>query len=135
MSDQQFSNEELRKRLTPEQYHVLREGGTEAPGSGELLYNEEKGVYVCPVCGSELFKSAAKYDSRTPGLIGWPSFSEAANNKALRLVPDDSLGMRRTEVRCAVCDSHLGHVFEADDSPTGQHYCIDSAALEFKQAD
>ena len=135
MSDQKFSDDELRKRLTPEQYHVLREAGTETPGTGELLYNEDRGVYVCPVCGSELFKSDAKYDSTLPGLIGWPSFSEAANNKALRLISDDSLGMHRTEVRCAVCDSHLGHLFDDPSSPNGQHYCINSAALEFKQAD
>ena len=135
MAAQQFSDDVLKQRLTPEQYHVLREAGTETPGTGELLYNEEKGVYFCPVCGSELFKSEDKYDSHMPGLIGWPSFSEAANNKALKLVPDDSLGMSRTEVRCAVCDSHLGHLFDDPSSPNGQHYCINSAALEFKRAD
>lgn len=130
---QTFSDDELRARLTPEQYRVLREAGTETPGTGELLYNKETGTYVCPVCGSELFKSKDKYDSHTPGLIGWPSFSEAATNTALKLVPDDSLGMRRTEVRCAVCDSHLGHLFDDPSSPNGKHYCINSCALDFHQ--
>jgi peptide-methionine (R)-S-oxide reductase len=128
---QDFSDAELQKRLTPEQYHVLREHGTEAPGSGELLYNKEKGEYHCPVCGSLLFKSDKKYRSTTPGLIGWPSFSEAASNDALKLIPDDSRGMHRTEVLCATCDSHLGHLFDDPSSPNGQHYCINSAALEF----
>lgn len=129
----QFSDDELRKRLTPEQYHVLREHGTEVPGTGELLYNEKKGEYHCPVCSSLLFKSDTKYESTTPGLIGWPSFSEAASNHALRLVSDDSLGMHRTEVLCAVCGSHLGHLFDDPSSPNGKHYCINSAALQFKE--
>jgi len=112
---------------------VLREKGTEVPGSGKLLYNEEEGEYACPVCGSVLFKSDAKYESTTPGLIGWPSFSAAANNKALKLQDDNSMfGMRRTEVLCAVCGSHLGHLFDDPTSPNGQHYCINSAALNFK---
>lgn len=128
---QTFSDEELRKRLTPEQYHVLREHGTETPGTGKLLHNEEKGEYRCPVCRSLLFTSDAKYDSTEPGLIGWPSFSAAAGNSALQLVPDDSFGMHRTEVLCAVCGSHLGHLFDDATSPTGEHYCINSAALEF----
>jgi len=126
-----FSDEELKKKLTPQQYRILRESGTESPGSGDLLYNEAKGEYHCPVCNSLLFSSDAKYESTMPGLIGWPSFSEAASNKALRLMPDDSLGMHRTEVRCAVCDSHLGHLFDDPTSPNGQHYCINSAALNF----
>ena len=130
---QEFSDEELRKRLTPEQYHVLREHGTETPGTGDLLYNKEKGEYRCPVCHSLLFTSDDKYDSAMPGLIGWPSFSVAANNTALKLVPDDSLGMHRTEVLCATCGSHLGHVFDDASSPTGQHFCINSAALEFEK--
>ncbi len=126
---------ELKKKLTPEQYRVLREHATEAPGTGTLLYNEEKGVYRCPVCHSLLFMSDAKYDSTTPGLIGWPSFSDAANNNALQLVPDDSLGMHRTEVLCATCGSHLGHLFDDPSSPNGQHYCINSASLDFEKAE
>jgi peptide-methionine (R)-S-oxide reductase len=130
---QQFSDEELKRRLTPEQYHVLREHGTETPGTGDLLYNDEKGEYHCPVCSALLFKSDAKYESTVPGLIGWPSFSEAASNDALELVPDDSLGMHRTEVLCANCGSHLGHLFDDSSSPNGQHYCINSAALTFRK--
>jgi peptide-methionine (R)-S-oxide reductase len=130
---QQFSDEELRAKLTPEQYYVLREHGTETPGSGELLYNEQKGEYRCPVCNSLLFKSDAKYESTMPGLIGWPSFSAAASNDALTLMPDNSLGMHRTEVLCATCGSHLGHLFDDPSSPNGQHYCINSAALTFKE--
>ncbi len=132
---QQFSDDELKQRLTPEQYHVLREHGTEAPGSGELLYSNENGEYHCPVCGGLLFRSDAKYVSTTPGLIGWPSFTEPANTDALTLVPDDSLGMHRTEVLCAHCHSHLGHLFEDSSSPNGQHYCINSAALAFVSPD
>lgn len=131
----QFSDDELKQRLTPEQYRVLRERDTEAPGTGALLYNEAKGEYSCPVCHSRLFTSDAKYESTMPGLIGWPSFSEAAGNDALVLTPDTSLGMHRTEVTCAVCGSHLGHLFDDPSSPNGQHYCINSAALEFKPTD
>lgn len=125
------SDDEWKKKLSKEAYNVLRKKGTEVPHSGALLNNKEKGMYVCGACGAELFSSESKYDSRTPGLIGWPSFSEAAKNDALKLAPDDSLGMQRTEVMCAQCGSHLGHVFDADDSPTGQHYCINSVALNF----
>lgn len=128
---QQFSDDELKQRLTPEQYRVLREAGTEVPGTGELLHNAETGEYHCPVCNALLFTSQAKYESDTPGLIGWPSFSEAASNKALALVPDDSMGMHRTEVQCANCGSHLGHLFDDASSPTGQHFCINSVALDF----
>jgi peptide-methionine (R)-S-oxide reductase len=131
----QLDEEELRQKLTPEQYRVLREKGTEAPGTGELLYNEEQGEYHCPVCHSLLFTSASKYESTMPGLIGWPSFSEAASNDALELVPDSGMGMHRTEVLCAICGSHLGHLFDDPSSPNGQHYCINSAALEFMKKD
>ncbi len=127
-----ISEDELRHKLTPEQYHVLRERGTESPGSGKLLYNEAEGEYACPVCGSVLFKSDAKYESTTPGLIGWPSFSTAASNDALELKDDNTMGMHRTEVLCRVCGSHLGHLFDDPTSPNGQHYCINSAALNFK---
>ncbi|HZM64247.1 MAG TPA: peptide-methionine (R)-S-oxide reductase MsrB [Candidatus Saccharimonadales bacterium] len=129
-----FSDEELKKRLTPEQYHVLREKGTEVPFSGDLLENKATGEYKCAVCGNVIFKSSAKYDSHTPGLEGWPSFSEVAARGTIELVPDDSfLGMHRTEVVCKVCGSHLGHVFDADDSPSGKHYCINSCALDFTE--
>jgi len=131
----EVDEDELKQRLSPEQYHVLREHGTETPGTGELLYNEEKGEYRCPVCHSLLFTSDKKYESTMPGLIGWPSFSEAASNDALKLVPDNSLGMQRTEVLCATCGSHLGHLFDDSSSPNGQHFCINSAALEFLKKD
>lgn len=125
---------EWRKKLSKEAYHVLREKGTEAPFSGTLLKNDKTGMYACGACGQELFKSQAKYDSETPGLTGWPSFSEVASNDAVEIKEDRSDGMQRLEVVCANCQSHLGHVFKADDSPTGIHYCINSVALDFKKA-
>ncbi|HVX58925.1 MAG TPA: peptide-methionine (R)-S-oxide reductase MsrB [Candidatus Saccharimonadales bacterium] len=128
-----LSEEEIKKRLTPEQYHILREKGTEAPFSGNLLNNKEKGMYVCPVCGSELFSSEHKYESGTPGLAGWPSFYNVASSDAVKLSEDLSHGMHRIEVSCATCGSHLGHVFNGDDdSPNGMHFCINSSSLEFK---
>lgn len=126
---------QLNPNLTDEQKRVLFEKGTETPGTGEYLTHNETGMYTCANCGAELFQSDAKYDSRTPGLIGWPSFSDPANNEAVELRPDDSLGMRRTEVVCKNCGAHLGHVFEADDSPNGQHYCINSVCLGFNPGD
>ena len=128
----QKTDEEWRRQLTPQQYHVLREKGTETPGSGMLLYNDEQGVYVCAACKSLLFKSDAKYDSTMPGLIGWPSFSEAISENSIELVDDESLGMHRTEVLCANCGGHLGHLFEDGSSPNGQHFCINSVALQFE---
>lgn len=127
----QFTDEELKKKLTPEQYRILRQAGTEAPFSGELLHNKVEGVYKCPVCGSTLFASDQKYDSDTPGLAGWPSFFDVASSNAVKLKDDNSLGMHRTEVVCATCGSHLGHLFDDPTSPNGQHYCINSAALDF----
>lgn len=121
-----------KKKLTPNQYKVLREKGTEAPFSGKYLNHTKKGMYTCAACGAELFSSDAKYDSTEPGLIGWPSFSELAHNDAVELVEDNSLGMTRSEVTCKTCGSHLGHVFPAGDSPTGTHYCINSVCLDFK---
>jgi len=118
--------------LTPEQYDVLRSKQTEKPGSGKFLNHNEKGVYTCVACGNELFSSDSKYDSTEPGLIGWPSFSELAHNESVILKPDTDLWTHRTEVTCANCGGHLGHVFEVGDSPTGQHYCINSVALGFK---
>ena len=128
-----LTEDEWKKKLTPEQYHVLREKGTEVPGTGKLLYNDESGKYVCAACGQELFGSEAKYESTMPGLISWPSFSAAAGNDAIELRDDDSMGMHRTEVICKNCGSHLGHLFEDPSSPNGQHFCINSAALDFKK--
>lgn len=126
------TDEEWRRELTPEQYHVLREKGTEAPGSGTLLYNAASGIYVCVACRSPLFKSDTKYESTLPGLIGWPSFSEALNDKSVELKDDMSLGMQRTEVLCKTCGGHLGHLFEDSSSSNGKHFCINSVALDFE---
>lgn len=117
-----------RKKLTPEQYRILREKGTEAPFSGALLHNKAKGEYRCAACGNLLFDSSTKFESGS----GWPSFYEVANNKAVKLTEDVSQGMHRVEVTCAVCGSHLGHVFhDAPDQPTGMRFCINSASLAF----
>mgnify|MGYP001791534381 FL=1 len=121
-----------KEKLTPEQYHSLREKGTEAPGSGELLQNEETGDYTCAACGSVLFKSDTKYESTIPGLIGWPSFSDVASSDAVESIEDNSLGMARVEIICKTCGGHLGHLFPDSTSPTNQHYCINSSSLNFK---
>lgn len=122
------SDDELKQKLTPEQYKVLREGATEAPGSGKLLHNKDTGMYSCAACGQEIFSSEHKFDSGS----GWPSFYEVKNNKAVELVDDDAMGMHRVEVKCANCGSHLGHVFDdAPQTPTGMRFCINSAALDF----
>lgn len=125
---------EWKKELSPEAYRVLREKGTEVPGSGELLYNDTAGMYTCGACGRELFRSEAKYDSTTPGLIGWPSFDDAIEG-AVEFRDDDSMRMRRTEVTCAACGSHLGHFFDDPSSPNGNHYCINSLSLKFDPTD
>jgi peptide-methionine (R)-S-oxide reductase len=127
---QKFSDDELRKKLTPEQFHVLREKGTEAPGSGKLLHNHDTGDYTCAACGNVVFESGTKFDSGS----GWPSFYDVANTKAVKLQQDNSIGEPRVEVLCANCGSHLGHVFnDAPDQPTGMRFCINSAALDFKK--
>jgi peptide-methionine (R)-S-oxide reductase len=125
----QFTDEELKQKLTPEQYHILREKGTEAPFTGEYLKFKGDGMYICAVCGQPLFASGTKFDSGT----GWPSFYDVAKSDAVNLVDDDSHGMHRVEVQCANCGSHLGHVFkDAADQPTGLRYCINSASLSFE---
>ena len=127
MAKQKMNEQELKKKLTLEQYHILREKGTEMAFTGKYLHNKEKGSYTCMVCGSELFASDTKFDSGT----GWPSFTDPANTKAVELKEDVSLGMRRVEVICKKCGSHLGHVFP--DGPNGkQRFCINSACLMFK---
>ena len=124
------TDEEWKKQLTAEQYRILREGGTEAPYTGKLLHNDASGMYTCAACGAELFDSDVKFDSKEPGLAGWPSFYDAKPG-AVELRDDNSHGLRRIEVTCANCGSHLGHIFP-DDSPTGKHYCINSTCLVFQ---
>lgn len=124
------TEDEWRKQLGSERYHILREAGTEAPFSGSLLGLRDDGTYVCGACGSELFSSDAKFDSH----CGWPSFTQPEETQNVRLLDDFSLGMRRTEVRCMRCDSHLGHVFDDGPGPAGTRYCINSRSLDFKPA-
>jgi peptide-methionine (R)-S-oxide reductase len=124
------SDEEWRRELTPEQYDVLRKAGTEAPFTGEYVYNKESGDYRCAACGAMLFAGDTKFESGT----GWPSFTEPAVAEAVELRADNSLFMRRTEVICRTCGGHLGHVFDDGPGPEGQRYCINSAALKFDPA-
>ena len=128
-----LSDDEWKKRLTAEQYRVLRKGGTEAPGTGQHLNENRNGDYTCAACGAVLFKSGTKFESTMPGLVGWPAFSEVAANDAVELRDDENLGMQRTEIICKNCGSHLGHLFEDDpDSPNGKHYCVNSVCLNFE---
>lgn len=122
-----MNEEELKKKLSPEQYAVLREKGTEAPFSGKLLHEKRDGVYRCAACGNALFSSDTKFDSGT----GWPSFDEALPGST-KLIPDDSLGLHRTEVVCAQCGSHLGHLFDDGPTPTGKRYCLNSVCLDLE---
>lgn len=127
------TDDDWKKELTPEQYRVLRQKGTEAPFTGQFLHNDKTGDYTCAACGAVLFKSDTKYDSDIPGLAGWPSFGDVAASDAVELADDDSLGMHRTEVLCKNCGSHLGHLFDDASSPTGKHYCINSVCLDFSE--
>lgn len=124
------TEEEWKKVLSPQQYYVIREKGTEAPFSGKLLENKEKGVYVCAACGNELFTSDMKFDSH----CGWPSFDKEIKGGKIITKTDTSHGMVRTEIMCAKCGGHLGHLFDDGPTETGMRYCVNSLSLDF-QAD
>ena len=127
-----MDNGELQQRLSDEAYRVTQEKATEPPFSGEYYRTTDDGMYRCIVCDAPLFPSDTKFESHS----GWPSFYDAAHNDAVKLTPDDSAGMHRTEVSCAQCGAHLGHLFhDAPDTPTGQRYCINSCALSLEPDD
>ena len=125
----EHTDEEWKKILSPEQYNILRKKGTERPGSGKFLYNEEKGVYTCAACGNELFTSDMKFDSH----CGWPSFDREIPGGKIEKHMDKSFGMIREEIVCSRCGSHLGHLFDDGPTDTGIRYCVNSLSLDFKK--
>jgi len=131
MADDEKTDAQWKAELTPEQYSVTREGGTERAFTGKFYKHAETGAYACVCCGAQLFRSDTKYESGS----GWPSFYEPVTAEALKLIDDHTHGMTRTEVRCAACDAHLGHVFPDGPRPSGLRYCINSVSLDFDRDD
>lgn len=129
MTQEGNASDQWKEKLGKEQYHVMREQGTEAPFSGKYWDSHEKGIFACSACGAELFSSETKFDSGT----GWPSFTEPANLEHILLKEDMSYGMKRTEVVCKACGAHLGHVFDDGPGPGGKRYCINSVCLDLKR--
>ena len=130
MTDKRATDAEWRSKLSPEQFRILREAGTEPPFTGALLDNKDQGMYRCAACGEPLFASDTKFDSGS----GWPSFTAPVGGEAVEERSDQSHGMTRTEVRCAKCEGHLGHVFPDGPGPEGLRYCINSVSLDFDKA-
>lgn len=123
------SEEVWKAELSPEQYRILREKGTEPAFTGKYYKHKEKGIYLCAACGNELFSSESKYDSGS----GWPSFWSAYSEDKIKIETDNSLGMKRTEILCNRCGGHLGHVFDDGPNPTGKRYCVNSGSLRFSE--
>ena len=134
MTMDEMKKEELKKKLSPDQYKITVDKGTEAPFSGKYVFTKDKGVYKCMVCGNPLFSSEAKFETKTPGLEGWPSF-DASLPGAIKLEQDSTAGMNRTEVLCARCNSHVGHVFDDNsETKTGKHYCGNCVSIDLKNS-